>query len=59
MNASRYVYLDNAATTQMDARVIEVVNEHFRKLKSMDGIEVISDFSEIKKLIIQNIERNR
>jgi len=30
MNASRYVYLDNAATTQMDARVIEVVNEHFR-----------------------------
>lgn len=30
MNASRYVYLDYAATTPMDPRVIEVMNEHFR-----------------------------
>ncbi|MHA1471487.1 MAG: cysteine desulfurase family protein [Promethearchaeota archaeon] len=30
MNASRYVYLDNAATTEMDKRVIEVMNEHFK-----------------------------
>jgi len=30
MNASRYVYLDYAATTPMDPRVIEVMNDHFR-----------------------------
>ena len=30
MNASRYVYLDYAATTPMDPRVIEVMNEHFK-----------------------------
>ena len=30
MNTSRYVYLDYAATTPMDPRVIEVMNEHFR-----------------------------
>ena len=30
MNASKYVYLDYAATTPMDPRVIEVMNEHFR-----------------------------
>ena len=31
MDASKYVYLDYAATTPMDPRVIEVLNEHFRK----------------------------
>ncbi|MFW9783445.1 MAG: cysteine desulfurase family protein, partial [Candidatus Heimdallarchaeota archaeon] len=31
MNDSRYVYLDNAATTPMDPRVIEEVNKHFRE----------------------------
>ncbi len=30
MNASRYVYLDYAATSPMDPKVIEVMNEHFR-----------------------------
>ena len=30
MITSRYVYLDNAATTKMDERVIEVMNEHFK-----------------------------
>jgi len=30
MDASKYVYLDYAATTPMDPRVIEVMNEHFR-----------------------------
>ena len=30
MNASRYVYLDYAATTPMDPQVIEVMNEHFK-----------------------------
>ena len=29
MNTPRYVYLDYAATTPMDPRVIEVMNEHF------------------------------
>ncbi len=31
MNDSRYVYLDNAATTQMDPRVIEEVSKHFKE----------------------------
>ena len=30
MDASKYVYLDYAATTPMDPRVIEVMNEHFK-----------------------------
>ncbi len=30
MDASKYVYLDYAATTPMDPRVIEAMNEHFR-----------------------------
>jgi len=31
MDSSKYVYLDYAATTPMDPRVIEVMNEHFRE----------------------------
>jgi len=31
MNDSKYVYLDNAATTPMDPRVIEVVDKHFKE----------------------------
>jgi cysteine desulfurase len=31
MNDSNYVYLDNAATTPMDPRVIEEVNKHFKE----------------------------
>ncbi|MFX1325985.1 MAG: cysteine desulfurase family protein [Promethearchaeota archaeon] len=31
MNDSKYVYLDNAATTPMDPRVIDEVNRHFRE----------------------------
>jgi cysteine desulfurase len=31
MKDSKYVYLDNAATTPMDPRVIEEVNKHFRE----------------------------
>ena len=31
MDAPKYVYLDYAATTPMDPRVIEVMNEHFRE----------------------------
>lgn len=31
MDESKYVYLDYAATTPMDPRVIEVMNEHFRE----------------------------
>ena len=30
MKTSKYVYLDYAATTPMDSRVIEVMNEHFK-----------------------------
>ncbi|MFX0104923.1 MAG: cysteine desulfurase NifS [Candidatus Hodarchaeota archaeon] len=31
MNNSKYVYLDNAATTPMDPRVIEEVSKHFKE----------------------------
>ena len=31
MNDSKYVYLDNAATTPMDERVIQEVNKHFKE----------------------------
>ena len=31
MNDSKYIYLDNAATTPMDPRVIEEVNKHLRE----------------------------
>ncbi|UCC18824.1 MAG: cysteine desulfurase [Promethearchaeota archaeon] len=31
MNNSKYIYLDNAATTPMDPRVIEEVSKHFRE----------------------------
>jgi len=31
MNESRCIYLDNAATTPMDSRVIEEINKHFRE----------------------------
>jgi len=31
MNDSKYIYLDNAATTPMDPKVIEEVNIHFRE----------------------------
>lgn len=31
MNDTKYIYLDNAATTPMDARVIEEVNKHFKE----------------------------
>jgi cysteine desulfurase len=31
MNESKYIYLDNAATTPMDPRVIEEVSKHFRE----------------------------
>ncbi len=30
MNTSKYIYLDNAATTPMDPRVIEELNKHFK-----------------------------
>jgi cysteine desulfurase len=30
MNEKKYVYLDNAATTPMDPRVIEEINKHFK-----------------------------
>jgi len=38
-------------------RDIEIKN--IRKLKSMEGIEVISDFNDIKSLLIRKIEGNR
>jgi len=31
MNDSKYIYLDNAATTPMDPRVIEEITKHFRE----------------------------
>ena len=40
-------------------KIRDIELENIRKLKSMEGIEVISDFLEIKSLIIQKIEGNR
>ena len=40
-------------------KIRDVELENIRKLKNMEGIEVISDFPEIKELIIRKIERNR
>jgi len=31
MTLSKYIYLDNAATTPMDPQVIEVINKHFKE----------------------------
>jgi len=43
----------------LELKIRDIELENIRKLKNMDGIEVISDFSEIKKLIVRKIERNR
>ena len=40
-------------------KIRDIELENIRKLKSMEGIEVISDFSEIKSLLIRKIEGNR
>jgi len=40
-------------------KIRDIEIENIRKLKSMEGIEVISDFSEIKSLLIRKIEGNR
>jgi len=40
-------------------KIRDIEIENIRKLKSMEGIEVISDFNEIKSLLIRKIEGNR
>lgn len=40
-------------------KIRDIELENIRRLKSMEGIEVISDFSEIKNLITRKIEENR
>ncbi len=40
-------------------KIRDIELENIRKLKSMEGIEVISDFYEIKSLLIRKIEGNR
>ena len=40
-------------------KIRDIEIENIRKLKSMEGIEVISDFHEIKSLIVRKIEENR
>ena len=40
-------------------KIRDIELENIRKLKSMEGIEVISDFHEIKSLIVRKIEENR
>ena len=40
-------------------KIRDIEIENIRKLKSMEGIELISDFREIKSLIIRKIEENR
>ena len=40
-------------------KIRDIELENIRKLKSMEGIEVISDFNEIKRLLIRKIEGNQ
>ncbi len=40
-------------------KIRDIELENIRKLKNMEGIKVISDFTEIKNLIIRKIEGNR
>ena len=40
-------------------KIRDIELENIRKLKSMEGIEVIPEFSEIKSLIIRKTEENR
>jgi archaeoflavoprotein AfpA len=40
-------------------KIRDIELENITKLKSMEGIEVISDFSEIKGLIVRMIEENK
>ncbi len=40
-------------------KIRDIELENIRKLKNMEGIEIISDFNEIKNLIIRMIEGNR
>ena len=47
----------NGSPLVLKIRDIELENN--RKLKTMEGIEVISDFKDIRSLIIQKIEENR
>jgi len=42
--------------TQLLLKIRDVEIENIKKLKSMEGIVVISDFSEIKKLVIQKVK---
>ncbi|MFX1287145.1 MAG: flavoprotein [Promethearchaeota archaeon] len=40
-------------------KIRDIELENIRKLRSMEGIEVLSDFHEIKTLIIRKIEENK
>ena len=42
--------------TQLVLKIRDIEIENIKKLKSMEGIVVISDFSEIKNLVIQKVK---
>ncbi len=52
MDDSKYIYLDYAATTPMDPRVIEVINEHFKE--TYGNASSLHSLGQRSRLVLEN-----